>query len=306
MKLTLTQDQADIVDAAVRTVARATAVGGPEETRAAMAALQGGGFLDLASTAGPLEAALITEAVAREGVLAPVGARLLVADACGVDDALVIGLADGRSSLVRFGADADLFIGVDGDRAFIARRDQASITALPNGVGSPVARVRIHEATELTGQQSAAVQRRWRIAMASEAAGAMAAAIALTVPYVSERVAFGRPLGAFQAVQHRLARAEVFAQGTSWLARHAAWSDGDEYLAAAAATYSCMAAVQVYENTHQVTGGIGITTEHGLVRHTRRLVGLQRELGGMNVHARRVTAARLAARTDTGVSDHAA
>ncbi|WP_232718819.1 acyl-CoA dehydrogenase family protein [Gordonia metallireducens] len=304
----MSQEQSDIVEAAVNAVRRAI-VDLPEDDqgRAALTALRDGGFLDLASTAGALEAMLVAEAISREGVLAPVGARLLVGDACGLgDDVLVVGLIEGRSSLVRYGADADVFIGVDGDNAFVAQREQATVTPLSEGVGTPVARVRINDSTPLPAEQSAAVARRWRIAMAAEAAGAMAGAIALTVPYVSQRMAFGRALGSFQAVQHRLARAEVFAQGTSWLTRHAAWADGDDYLAAAAATYACMAAIQVYENTHQVTGGIGITTEHGLVRHTRRLVGLQRELGGANAHARRVTAARQAARTPSAASGHVA
>ncbi|MYR08295.1 acyl-CoA dehydrogenase [Gordonia sp. SID5947] len=307
MKLTMTQDQADIVDAAVNAVRRATTdVSDDDQARRAITALSDGGFLDLASTAGPLEAALVTEAISRSGVLAPVGARLLVGDVCGLgDDPVVVGLVEGRRSLVRYGTAADVFVGVDGDDAFVAHRDQATITPLAEGVGTPVARVEINNSTPLPAAQAAAVARRWRIAMAAEAAGAMAGAISLTVPYVSQRIAFGRPLGSFQAVQHRLARAQVFAEGTSWLARHAAWAD-DDYLAACAATYACMAAVQVYENTHQVTGGIGITTEHGLVRHTRRLVGLQRELGGMNAHARRVTASRLAEPTPAAVAENVA
>lgn len=306
MKLTPTQDQADIVAAAVGAVQRATAVVGVNESRAALGALRGGGFLDLAAQAGPLEAMLVTEAISREGVLAPVGARLLVAPACGLTDGLVVGLIEGRNSLVRYGADADVFIGVDGDSAFVAHRDQVTISYAQQGIGTPVARVVVDGCTPLPAAQSAAVQRRWRIAMAAEAAGAMAAAIALTVPHVTQRIAFGRQLGSFQAVQHRLARAEVFAQGTSWLARHAAWAGDDEYLSAASATYACLAAIQVYENTHQVTGAAGVTTEHGLAKHTLRLVGLQRELGGLNAHARRVTAARLADMTPADLRDNVA
>lgn len=295
MNLTPTKDQSDIVSSATTAAVRAAAAASDGQPhRAVVQALAEDGFADLATEVGPLEAALVTEAISREGVVAPIGARLLVAPACGITGPLVLGLIEGRSSLVRFGADCDAYVGVEGNDVFVANRDQAEVEPLADGVGCPVARVAIKAATPVSAEQAAAVQRRWRIAMAAEAAGAMAAAVSLTVPYVAQRIAFGRALGSFQAVQHRLARAEVFSQGTSWLARHAAWADGDDYLAAASAAYACLAAVQVYENTHQVTGGIGVTAEHGLARHTRRLVALQRELGGFNAHARLVTAARQA------------
>ncbi len=292
MKFSLTHEQRDIVEAATGTATRAASRAADGDPALVLEALRDGGFLDLAIDIGPLEAALVTEAASAAGTVAPIGARLLVAPAAGVGSESMVGLVDGRSSIVRFGADADMFIGVDRGSAFVAHRGQVTVAPLAKSIGTPAARVEVHESTPLDPKRAAAVQRRWRIAIAAEAAGAMRAAVDLTVPYVSQRIAFGRPLGAFQAVQHRLARAEVHARGTSWLARHAAWDDGNDYLAAAAATYACVAAVQLYENTHQVTGGIGITTEHGLARHTLRLVGLQRELGGRNAHARRATASR--------------
>jgi hypothetical protein len=49
-----------------------------------------------------------------------------------------------------------------------------------------------------------------------------------------------------------------------------------------------------YTNTHQVSGAIGVTTQHGLIAWTTRLLGLRRELGGQRAHARRVAAVRRA------------
>jgi hypothetical protein len=304
MNFTLTDEQAAIISSAVTAVHRAAAAtDSPDKAaRNALTALGDGGFLDLSAEAGLLEAALVVEAVAREGVLAPLGARLLVAPEAGLDEPLLVGLMEGRHSLVRYGADCDAFIGLDGDEAFVATPDQAEITPIAESVdGSPLARVSVAAGTPLPATAAAAVRRRWRIVIAAEAAGAMQTSIAMTSTYVSERIAFGRPLGAFQAVQHRLARAQVHAEGATWLARLAAWHGDDNYLAAASATYACLAAAQVYEHTHQVTGAIGVTTEHGLVRHSRRLVALQRELGGLKAHARDVTAERLAYR-GAGVS----
>ena len=136
------------------------------------------------------------------------------------------------------------------------------------------------------------LRRAWQVALAAEAAGTMLAAITKTAAYVSGRYQFGRPIGSFQAVQHRLARAYVMAQGTKWLALRAAWFHDDEFLTASAAAYACEASQVTYTNTHQVTGAIGVTTEHGLVLYTMRLMGLQRELGGRRAHARRVASAR--------------
>jgi len=48
------------------------------------------------------------------------------------------------------------------------------------------------------------VRMHWRIALAAEAAGLLAAALASTVTYVSERKQFGRPIASFQLVQEML------------------------------------------------------------------------------------------------------
>jgi alkylation response protein AidB-like acyl-CoA dehydrogenase len=112
---------------------------------------------------------------------------------------------------------------------------------------------------------------------------------------VTERVQFGKPIGSFQAVQHRLAAAYAQAMGARWLARRGAWFADDEFITASAAAYACEAAALTYQNTHQVTGAIGITSEYGLVNWTLPLLGLRQELGGQRAHARRVASARRAA-----------
>ena len=127
-----------------------------------------------------------------------------------------------------------------------------------------------------------------------EAAGLMIPAIEMAAEHVTQRQQFGRPIGSFQAVQHRLARAYVMAQGSLWLGRRAAVFNHDEFLTASAAAFAADAAEATYTNTHQVTGAIGVTTEFGLHLWTMRLLSLTRALGGKNAHARRVTAARRA------------
>ena len=58
------------------------------------------------------------------------------------------------------------------------------------------------------------------LALASEQLGAMAACLAMTTEYAKIRIAFGRPIGAFQGVKHRLAEL-----GTTWELAHAALRD---------------------------------------------------------------------------------
>ena len=116
--------------------------------------------------------------------------------------------------------------------------------------------------------------------------------------YVTVRHQFGKPIGALQSIQHRLARAYVLSQGTKWLARRAAWDTADPVAAAAAACYGAEAIREVISTTHQVCGAIGITDEFGLTAYTARLAMLQTELGGAIAHARALARARWSERVN--------
>ncbi|MGP3984293.1 acyl-CoA dehydrogenase family protein [Streptomyces sp. KR80] len=63
-------------------------------------------------------------------------------------------------------------------------------------------------------------------ALAAEAVGAADAAFARTLEYVREREQFGRPIGSFQAVKHRLADLYVGIQAARSAAYYAAWAAG--------------------------------------------------------------------------------
>ena len=130
----------------------------------------------------------------------------------------------------------------------------------------------------------------WRVALAAEAAGLLAGALASVVTYTSERKQFGRPIAAFQAMRHRLAEAQVVINGVYWLALKAAGT-GDAGDAAMAALQAQDAAKRVNYDFHQFLGGMGMTLEHPLHLWTYRLKALSAELGGRGEQALAAAAA---------------
>ena len=124
----------------------------------------------------------------------------------------------------------------------------------------------------------------WRIALAAEAAGLLAAALDTVCAYTAERHQFGRPLASFQGMRHRLAEAQVRTNGVYWLAMKAAATrdPGDAALAAFHAQES--ARIVVYD-FHPFLGGMGMTLEHPLHLWTYRLKHLIGEIGGRGANA---------------------
>lgn len=253
-------------------------------------ALEADGFADLfgAEGAGPLTAALVVEWAGEAAALAPVGNRLLVAPAVleGAVPALVAVADAGRLDAVRFAADADLLIVIDGDEARAAARGDFAAVPVRSKFGYPLAQVADVRGTPLA-PGAGAVARRWRqVAIAAEIAGTARAALDLTTGYLRERVQFGRPIATFQAVQHRLAELHVSVDSAQWTMREAAWHRARADLAATAAITACEAAQRAFLETHQLTGAMGFTIEYDLHLWTMRLQALRHEGGGPRAHAR--------------------
>jgi len=259
-----------------------------------LAHLAESGFLDLAThpDAGPLEAALVTEAAARQLAAVNVGARGLVAP-------LVLGeIPPGKVALasksdpgpVRFGRDAELVLMLDGADVRVLEPAPGSARPVATGYVAPYAELDLAGGRVLPGA-GAVLARWWRVALAAELAGLLQAGLDLTVEYLKQREQFGRPLGSLQALQHRLAEAYVWVEGTRWAARAAAWHGTDES-AATAATYATMAVRAVAPDLHQLSGAISMTQEYDLHLWTMRAQAVRTELGGIGEHARAVTRLR--------------
>ena len=133
------------------------------------------------------------------------------------------------------------------------------------------------------------VVRRMGAAMrAAQMAGAMQGLLDMSVDYAQERVAFGRPIGKFQAVQHLLARlaeetaAALAAAGSAAYALDTLPLDGEAVFVevAAAKIRAGEAAGEVALIAHQSHGAIGFTLEHPLHRLAQRMWDWRDDFGG--------------------------
>ncbi|MEV6754849.1 acyl-CoA dehydrogenase family protein [Streptomyces sp. NPDC051214] len=100
--------------------------------------------------------------------------------------------------------------------------------------------------------------------LAAEAVGAADRALERTVEYVKQREQFGRAIGSFQAVKHRLADVYVQVQAARSAAYYAAWATGahSELVGGLALAQSLDALRTAASEAVQLHGGIGFTWEH--------------------------------------------
>jgi alkylation response protein AidB-like acyl-CoA dehydrogenase len=142
------------------------------------------------------------------------------------------------------------------------------------------------------------VRLRAQAGLAAEAVGVAARALELAVAYAGEREQFGRKIGVYQAVSHRLADVYVAVENARSLAYWAAWAveqeaDDADSAAAAAKAVASEAAVAACEAAIQVHGGLGFTWEHPLHRYYKRALGTSAWLGWPAEHRARIAAALL-------------
>ena len=127
------------------------------------------------------------------------------------------------------------------------------------------------------------------VGCAALAVGGAARALEMTVAYSQERVQFGRPIGSFQALKHRMADMYVrleMARSASWAASYAvaAGTDDAEQLAHVAKAYCGEAFSDIAGETIQLHGGIAITWEHDAHLVFKRAHALGQLFGAPHVH----------------------
>ncbi|MEU4423178.1 acyl-CoA dehydrogenase family protein [Actinoplanes sp. NPDC024001] len=134
------------------------------------------------------------------------------------------------------------------------------------------------------------------VALSAEQVGAAARALELTLDYVKTRHQFGRPIGSFQVLQHRLAEAHVrleAARSASWTAAEALVAGAPEASSLASVAKVCCSETlrAVAAEMVQMHGGIAITWEHDAHLYLRRAYACAQLFGSPAQHVERLAAA---------------
>lgn len=127
-------------------------------------------------------------------------------------------------------------------------------------------------------------------------AGALQSILDRSVAYAKERIAFERPIGGFQAVQHNLARlagetaAALAAAGSAAdaIASEPSFNDAVFLEVASAKIRVAEAATAGAAIAHQVHGAIGYSREHVLHCYTQRLLAWRDDFGSESAWAVRL------------------
>jgi hypothetical protein len=252
--------------------------------------LQQGEYFDIAQVPefGPLTAAMAVERLARLPFTVEVALSMLVRPHLAGDLPRPLAVIEnGRPG--RFVATAKTLLVIEGERISIARPSVDDVESVESLFAYPMGKLKRALDLERLSDADAESTRKWlRVALAGEISGLLKASIDSTVEHLTLRKQFGRPLGSFQALRHRMAECAVLAGGVRWLMLKAAGT-GDAGDAALAASHAQESATRVVYEVHQMLGAMGMTLEHPLHLWTYRLKALLSELGGRGGQARAVS-----------------
>ena len=258
--------------------------------------LEKGEFFDIARVPelGPVSAALAVERLARLPYTAEYALSMLVRPHVIGDRPRPFALTENKRP-GRFVATARTILVVEGDDIGVFEPKPEEVEPVESLFAYPMGRLKPGVAATALSATEAANVRKWlRIALAAEVSGLLHAAIASTVEHLSVRKQFGRPLGSFQALRHRMSECAVLAGGVRLLALKAAGT-GDDGDAALAAFHAQESATRVVYDVHQMLGAMGMTLEHPLHLWTYRLKALLSDLGGRGGQAEAVVRHRFVA-----------
>ncbi len=228
---------------------------------------------------------LIGTLAVSEGPGALTGARIAATVTAGKLSGTKLPVADGMAA----GQAIVLAQSESGLGLFLADLTDASVTRAPVSTIDPTrgsARI-VFDATPVTPlgeagkglEALARIQDRGAILLAFEQLGGADRCLEMARDYALERYAFGRPIGSYQAIKHKLADVFVKNEVARANAYYGAWAlstDADELpvAAAAARVAGCAAYWLAAKEMIQTHGGIGVTWEadcHFFYRRARHL-----------------------------------
>ncbi|GAA4146467.1 acyl-CoA dehydrogenase family protein [Actinomadura keratinilytica] len=221
------------------------------------------------------------------------GAPLPVWDGRGLTGTLPRVLDGAAADLIIVPAEADgataLFAVEGGERTPLTTLDLTRPQARVDLAGTPGRRIAAADAGAAIGRalDMAAV------ALAAEQLGGMRRCLDAIVEYAKLRVQFGRYVGSFQGVKHRLADMHCTLEQAESIVRYAAWAadDAPEELPEAAAlaqTFLGPAYFRVAKNHLLLHGGIGFTWEHDAHLYYKRAKTDELLLGAPREHRSRL------------------
>jgi hypothetical protein len=292
LNLELNEDQASVAEAISQLLSRVAPrnqIGSTDYFKQSPhleQALSESGFLDIGRQEGmgTLESGLLIEAVAGTPFVMEVSGTAMILPKLGLENLprpiVLIDLP--MNGPVRFLGPTGTALIDAGDKVLIQDLSKVKVEMVKTPFAYPYGRfVDFDPATamELPGVSVRDLRQWWLVGLSFEIVGAMQSALDMTVDYVKTRKQFGRALGTFQTIQHRLSECAVLVHGARILARRAATTEAlhDGFAAAANAQD---AAIKLAYETHQFHGAIGLTLEYPLHFWTYRLRALQGELGG--------------------------
>jgi alkylation response protein AidB-like acyl-CoA dehydrogenase len=266
----------------------------------------------VAASSGPVRDGLLSELV--EGRRT---AAFAVADRAGAFDPSAVSVTAARSGeqwtltgiverVVDGSVADDLLVAADGPDGVGLFAVEAtgpgveSTTLLTLDLTRPQATVRLSDAPARlvadSGEAPRVIEHALQVGsalLAVEQVGAAQHLLDLSVEYAKTRLQFGRPIGSFQAVKHRLADLLVDVEHARSAAYHAVWaltdgSDDPALVASMAQAVASAAFARVATDTIQVHGGIGFTWEHQAHLYFKRATTDAVLLGSPEQHRSRV------------------
>jgi alkylation response protein AidB-like acyl-CoA dehydrogenase len=209
----------------------------------------------------------------------------------------------GRKTVVYGAGVADriltLAIAPDGPGLFDIAATEAEITAYGMIDGGPAGEVTFDaaHATRLGVDAIAIAQDMldWAaLALSAEALGAMETTFAMLTEYLGTRTQFGKPIGSFQALQHRAVdlQIEIEQARSIIIAAAAAMGTPDQGKRASQAKHlTGRIGRQVAEEAIQMHGGIAMTWEYPVSHYAKRLVMIDHQFGDTDHHLERLIGA---------------
>ena len=215
------------------------------------------------------------------------------------------GRVNGTKRLVPGALGADAFVVATNEGLVLVARESAGVAVNP---------VALHDGgfagdvvfTDAPGQALQGtldgVFEECAVANAAYLLGTMEAAFEITLAYMNVRKQFGKPIGSFQALQHRAVDLKIQIELTRAVVHDAAAACDDatashearRALVSRARMRAGDAALRVAQEAVQFHGAMGMTDECDIGLYARKILAVQNDWGSATAHRQRFTAIELA------------